>query len=182
MTTPIQIVDYDPRWPEVFQNLCDRLQPAITHVAIAVEHVGSTSVPGLAAKPVIDMDVVVCEADVGLAIAGLANLGYVHRGNLGIAGREAFTAPAELPAHHLYVCVEHSLPLRNHLALRDALRAGPQLVREYGELKLRLAREFPTDIDEYVAGKTRFILAILEAAGFSDESLNQIHAVNQPPR
>ena len=83
---------------------------------MSVEHVGSTAVPGLAAKPIIDMDVVVAAPDnLSEAIERLATLGYVHRGNLGIDDREAFDSPQGLPAHHLYLCLGESAALANHL-------------------------------------------------------------------
>src|SRR5882762_9128870 len=108
-TRAVVVVDYDPSWPGTFETLKSRVLPVVGTVALAVEHVGSTAVPGLAAKPIIDMDVIVAtSAHVTLAIERLATLGYVHRGNLGIADREAFESPKGLAPHHLYVCVRGS--------------------------------------------------------------------------
>src|SRR6516165_10752214 len=105
MPEPVIIVDYDSRWPDLFEELRVPVVAALGDLVIVVEHIGSTAVPGLAAKPIIDMDVVVPSvADIPEAIGRLATLGYVHRGDLGIAGREAFTAPAGTPRHHLYMC------------------------------------------------------------------------------
>jgi GrpB-like predicted nucleotidyltransferase (UPF0157 family) len=88
----IEVVDYDPSWPNTFESLCARLWPALADVALSIEHVGSTSVPGLAAKPIIDISSMVPEnPDVPIGISRLATLGYIHRGDLGIKGREAFT-------------------------------------------------------------------------------------------
>jgi GrpB-like predicted nucleotidyltransferase (UPF0157 family) len=96
----IEVVDYDPRWPETFAHLRSPILTALGDLAVAVEHVGSTSVPGLAAKPVIDISIVVPEkSDVPTGISRLAILGYVHRGDLGIEGREAFANPSGLPMH-----------------------------------------------------------------------------------
>jgi len=176
---PIEIVDYDPAWPDHFERLRAHVWPGLQEFALSIEHVGSTSVPGLAAKPIIDMTVVVkSRADVRRAIARLATLGYVHRGDLGIKEREAFYAPAGLPAHHLYVCPADSLALRNHLALRDYLRAHPDVAREYGALKRQLAEAFHDDIDAYVAGKTAFIVDVLREAGLSPEQLALIEEEN----
>lgn len=175
----IEVVDYDPAWPDLFERLRSFVWPAVEEVALAIEHVGSTSVPGLAAKPIIDMTVVVKAGDdVPRAIAGLATLGYVHRGDLGIQGREAFEAPAGLPDHHLYVCPAGALALRNHLAVRDYLRAHPEAARAYGALKRRLAGAFEDDIERYVAGKTAFIVGILREAGFSPEEVGSIEEEN----
>lgn len=83
----------------------------------------------------------------------LANLGYVHHGNLGIEDLEAFGSPQGLPAHHLYVCPQGSAALANHLALRDFLRRDSVAVAEYGRIKKQLAARYPNDIDSYIAGK-----------------------------
>ncbi|MGH9935076.1 MAG: GrpB family protein [Blastocatellia bacterium] len=176
----IVVVDYDPAWPEVFQQLRLKVWPVVGDFALSVEHVGSTSVPGLAAKPIIDMSVVVSsEAEVRLAVKRLATLGYLHRGNLGIEGREAFHPPAGLPAHHLYVCPQGSLGLQNQLAVRDYLRAHREMAQAYGELKKRLAHEFPNDIESYVDGKTDFLLGILREAGLPSDRLKAIEIANR---
>ncbi len=160
---------------------------AVREVALSVEHVGSTAVPGLAAKPIIDIDVVVDSRDkVPEAIARLGALGYVHRGNLGIEDRDAFTSPEGLPAHHLYVCLQGSAALANHLALRDFLRCDAAAAAEYGRIKKRLAAQFPGDIESYISGKTDCILAILRSAGFPESVLQAIGSVqpqgNSAPR
>jgi GrpB-like predicted nucleotidyltransferase (UPF0157 family) len=155
----------------------------VSDIALAVEHVGSTSVPGLAAKPIIDISVVVsARAQIPAVIERLAALGYVHQGDLGVEGREAFDGPAGLPAHHLYVCRDDSTALANHLALRDYLRSHPETARAYGELKRRLAREFPHDIDRYIEGKTDFIVDILRATGIAASRLDTIARANRRAR
>lgn len=179
-TRTIVVVDYDPAWPALFESLRSRIWPAVSDFALALEHVGSTSVPGLAAKPIIDICIVLeSERDVHRAIDRLAVLGYVHLGNLGIEGREAFRRPDPVPAHNLYVCPRGSLGLVNPLAVRDYLRTHPDTVRAYGELKKRLAAQFPTDIDSYVDGKTDLILSILRAVGFSPDQLEAIELANR---
>jgi GrpB-like predicted nucleotidyltransferase (UPF0157 family) len=179
-TRAIVVVDYDPKWPEIFEQLRSAIWPSVKGVATAVEHVGSTSVPGLAAKPIIDISVVVpAESDVPAGIERLSSLGYVHRGNLGVAGREAFTSPSASPAHHLYLCPSDSLALANHLAVRDYLRAHPDVAGEYGRLKKELAARFAEDIDGYVDGKTDRIVRILKAAGFRRNELEAIERINR---
>jgi GrpB-like predicted nucleotidyltransferase (UPF0157 family) len=176
----VVVVDYDSAWPELFQQLRTPVWSVVHDVAVSIEHVGSTAVPGLAAKPIIDMCVIVAsEREVPLAIARLATLGYVHLGNLGIEGREAFRRPDGLPPHNLYVCPQGSLGLENQLAVRDYLRTHPETARAYGELKTRLAREFPQDIDSYVAGKTDLILGILREQGLAAERLAAIERANR---
>lgn len=159
----IEVVDYDPCWPKTFERLCSRIWTALADVALSVEHVGSTSVPGLAAKPIIDISIVVPEgSDVQTGISRLATLAYIHSGDLGVEGREAFANPDGLPMHNLYLCPPDSVALANHLAIRNYLRTHPEAAREYGELKKRLAERFPDDIDGYVDGKT----TMLRATGF----------------
>src|SRR5687767_15978465 len=103
----VTVVDYDPSWPSVFETLKSHVLQALGSLPVSVEHVGSTAIPGLAAKPIIDMDVVVASvADVTIAVERLSSLGYIHRGDLGIQGREAFHSPSALPPHHLYVCAQ----------------------------------------------------------------------------
>jgi GrpB-like predicted nucleotidyltransferase (UPF0157 family) len=176
----VTVVDYDPSWPQRFERLRATVWPVVADLAVAIEHVGSTSVPGLAAKPVIDLDVVVrSRADVPTAVGRLTTLGYDHLGDLGIVGREAFRPPEGSPPHNLYVCRHDSPSLANHLALRDHLRVHPELAHGYGALKKRLAQAFPHDIDGYVAAKTDFIVAVLRAAGVPEDHLKDIERANR---
>jgi GrpB-like predicted nucleotidyltransferase (UPF0157 family) len=181
MASPtVVVVDYDEEWPRLFDDLRARTWPVVADVAVRIEHVGSTSVPGLAAKPIIDMTVVVTgRGDVPPTIERLATLGYRHRGNLGIEEREAFDNRDDLPRHNLYLCPEGTIGLVNQVAVRDYLRARPDAARQYGELKKELARRFPDDIDSYVFGKTDFILDALRRAGLTEEQLASIEFVNR---
>jgi GrpB-like predicted nucleotidyltransferase (UPF0157 family) len=175
----IVVVDYDPTWPRLFESLRAPIADALGDLALAIEHIGSTSVAGLAAKPIVDIAVVVRPGDVAAAIARLAPLGYVHKGDLGIPGREAMAHPEGMPRHHLYVCPEGNLGLANPLAVRDHLRSNPSAARAYAELKKRLAVEFADDVEGYVASKTAFILDILRASGFDERDLESIAAINR---
>jgi GrpB-like predicted nucleotidyltransferase (UPF0157 family) len=157
-----QVVEYDPSWVDAFDQVREYVWPAVQQVAIAVEHVGSTAVPGLAAKPVLDVDVVVADVTaVSAAVAALARIGYVHQGDLGIQGREAFTSPAGLPENHLYVVVSGSQAHLDHVHLRDYLRIHPEEVRRYADEKRRLARLLPTDRRAYVNGKASLVQEML---------------------
>lgn len=182
MSKRVIVVDYDPGWPEHFEALAAPIRQALQGLDFEIEHVGSTSVPGLAAKPIIDMTIVLqATSTMPVLIEKLADLGYAHRGDLGIPGREAFKAPEHLPSHHLYACVNGNLALRNHLTLRNYLRQNLQAVQEYAALKKTLAERFAHDIDGYVDGKTDFILAILKQAEFDADALELIQTVNQKP-
>jgi GrpB-like predicted nucleotidyltransferase (UPF0157 family) len=158
MANPVIVLDYDPNWPGLFQSLRKRIAEALGNLAAAIEHVGSTAVPDLAAKPVIDIDVLLASATMlPAAIERLASLGYVHEGNLGIPEREAFLAPANDPPHHLYVCPPGSSEFRRHVAFRDYLRAHPKDAKLYGNLKTALAERFREDRSAYIAAKREFV-------------------------
>jgi GrpB-like predicted nucleotidyltransferase (UPF0157 family) len=175
----VEVHAYDPEWPRSFERIRAHVWPAVQHAAMNIEHVGSTSVPGLLAKPVVDACIVVASRrDIPHVVKALAKVGYLHRGDLGVPGREAFKQPAGLPRHHLYASHRGSLSLKNHLGLRDYLRGHPHAARDYGELKEALARRFPEDMDSYIAGKTEFILGILQKIGLTGEELAAIRGMN----
>jgi len=177
----IEVVAWDPAWAEAFEALRAVLADALGDVAQSIEHVGSTSVPGLHAKPIIDLDVIVRAERLGDAIEVLEGLGLTHRGDLGIEGRHAFTRlPGHMP-HNLYVCIEGCDALTNHLKLRDHLEAHPAAVQAYGALKQKLAAAHPHDIDAYVEGKTEFILEILRREGMGGGALEDIERANKTP-
>ncbi len=160
------MVDYDERWPVWFAAVRAALPSGLV-----VEHVGSTAVPGLAAKPIIDVDVVLAsEDDLESTIAALADAGWRHEGDLGIPGREAFEPRADLPPHHLYVVVRDSAAHLDHVDLRNHLRAHPSDARRYGDLKRELAPLLSEDREAYLAGKSELIVQLLAAAraGASD--------------
>lgn len=113
---------YDPRWPDLFVELRDLVDAALASVAHVTEHVGSTAVPALDAKPIIDLGVVVPD---DAAVRALTAAGWQHQGNLGIAGREAFLPLPGTVYHHLYVVVAASQPYRDHIDVREFLRAHP---------------------------------------------------------
>jgi len=149
----------------MFLRLRSSLSAALGDVAIAVEHVGSTAVPGLASKPILDVDVVVRSAsDIVEAIRRLGEFGYQHVGDQGVTGREAFESPRDSCPHHLYVVVRGSDPLRNHIQFRDYLRTHPHRVMEYERLKHKLAEQFREDREGYTRGKTEFVEKVLRLA------------------
>jgi GrpB-like predicted nucleotidyltransferase (UPF0157 family) len=157
----VVVVEYDPEWPHIFEAIRAAVSRALGGLALDIEHVGSTAVPGLPAKPIVDIDVIVRPVDVVNAIRCLAQIGYVHEGDLGVPGREVFIRPAGTPAHHLYVCPVGSPTLRAHLRFRDYLRANPAAAGEYAALKRTLASEVGDDPTAYTARKGTFIEAAL---------------------
>jgi putative acetyltransferase len=158
----LEIRDYDPTWPDRFTKLAATVNTGLGALALRIEHVGSTAVPGLAAKPVIDIDVVLAAAaDLPEVIRRLERLGYVHEGELGIAGREAFRWPLGEARHHLYVMIEGAAELRRHLRFRDALRADRAVRDAYGALKQALAARHSHDRAAYTEAKSAFIAGIV---------------------
>lgn len=175
------VVPYSPDWPVLFEQVAGELRSALAAVPSAtVEHVGSTSVPGLAAKPILDIDVIVESADMDAAVAALVAVGYAHRGDLGVVGREAFTAPDEEPRRNVYVCRAGSLNVRNHLAVRDALRARADLRDEYAATKLALAADASMDIDAYIARKSAVLQKVLAVSDLTEEERLRILRLNDP--
>jgi GrpB-like predicted nucleotidyltransferase (UPF0157 family)/mannose-6-phosphate isomerase-like protein (cupin superfamily) len=167
VTQEIVVVDYDPRWPAWFERLCSHVWPAVQGMALRIDHVGSTSVPGMAAKPIIDMDVVVAyPSDVPPATESLRKLGYEWRGDMGIEGRQAFARwdDNDLPRHHLYLVVDNNRAHLDHILLRDLLRADPEARRRYAELKRSNVSLAQGDMDVYVAAKARLVAELLARA------------------
>lgn len=165
MLRTIEVVPYDPAWPAEFDALKAGLLEVIGGLCTGIEHVGSTSVAGLAAKSIIDIDVVISSRLVFPAVReALHDAGYAHRGNLEIPGRESFLQPPKLFPHHLYVCSVDTPGLSDHLVLRDMLRARPDLRDRYADTKREMARLHPHDIDAYIDGKGGVIAEVMALA------------------
>jgi GrpB-like predicted nucleotidyltransferase (UPF0157 family) len=163
--SPIVVTDYDEAWPTYFEEMARPVRRAVAGLTATVEHVGSTAVPGLAAKPVIDIDVVLRSSqDVPSAIERLRALGYVYQGDKGIRGREAFMWPPGSRPHHLYVVVAGGRPHEEHLRFRDYLRSHPDVAAEYAALKKNLAKRHHDDRLGYTEAKSEFVGRVLHAA------------------
>src|ERR1700732_4656680 len=148
-----------------FRGLRVKFSELLGNMVSAIEHVGSTSVPGLAAKPIIDLDVLLASAAYfPETIQRVATLGYEHEGDLGIAGREAFRAPPTLFAHHLYVCLPNCKEFRRHILLRNYLRSHPAEVSAYSNLKWILFARFANDRAGYIQGKADFVTQLVQRA------------------
>jgi len=169
----IKLVEYDPSWPEKFQRLKSIYVKFLGNLLLEVEHVGSTAIPGICAKPHLDIDLVIESYSSFEEVKdALAGLGYEYQGDFGIEGREAFRRKDEMVpwdgsnskkySHNLYVCPEDSRELKRHLAFRDHLREDEECRNRYDELKRRLARKHRDDREAYTEGKTKFIERVLE--------------------
>ena len=138
ITKHVVVLPYDEHWTRDFCEIKSEIQEALDQLALVIEHVGSTSVHGLSAKPIIDIDVVIKDYSMlDAVISALERIDYHHEGNLGIAGREAFKyeGKTHLRKHHLYVCPRDSEELKRHIAFREYLRSHPNLCVNTVELK-----------------------------------------------
>ena len=156
-TTKVMVVPYDNGWKTAFEKIRREIERAIGDLIVGIEHVGSTAVVGMSAKPCIDLDVIIRDYTVFAAVVErLAAIGYIHEGDLGIKGREAFrySDKPHLQTHHLYVCPQDSEELHRHITFRDYLRSHPEAVETYSLVKEAAARQFPDDIDGYMAYKS----------------------------
>lgn len=154
----ITVVPYDPRWPALFAQERAVLAHALADVALDIFHIGSTAVPGLAAKPIIDILVAASSlAAVDDRQTELAALGYLAKGENGIAGRRYFQKGGAQRSHHLHVYQHGDPHLHRHLAFRDYLRAHPALASEYAALKQMLALSCNNDSRCYQNGKADFL-------------------------
>ena len=168
VTKSVVVLPYDEHWEQAFAQIKDEILEALGSLALRIEHVGSTAVRGLSAKPIIDIDVVIKDYSVFDAVAtALEEIGYHHEGDLGIAAREAFRydGKGHLQKHHLYVCPQDSAELKRHIAFRDYLRADPEAVREYSRIKEEGAALYPNEIEKYIRHKSPFIEKIYRETG-----------------
>ena len=167
-TKKVIVLPYDPAWKDAFEEIKVEIEAALGNLILGVEHVGSTSVEGLSAKPCIDVDVVVADYSVfAEVVRKLEAIGYFHEGDLGIRDREAFrySDKPHLLTHHLYVCPRYSRELHRHLTFRDFLRSHPEAAKQYGQVKERAAQLFPEDMDAYIAYKAPCIARLYEQCG-----------------
>lgn len=156
-TTKVMVTPYNEAWKSDFEEIIREIEAAAGDLIMGIEHVGSTSVEGMWAKPCIDLDVIIRDDTVFDAVVEkLEAIGYIHEGDLGIKGREAFrySDKPHLQTHHLYVCPQDSAELHRHIIFRDFLRSYPEAVKQYSLVKQEAARLFPEDIDGYIAYKS----------------------------
>lgn len=164
----VVVLPYDEKWETDFEKIKKEIELAIGELIIGIEHVGSTSVKGMMAKPCIDIDVIIEDYLVfDKVVESLARIGYYHEGNLGIENREAFayTDKPHLALHHLYVCPKDSLELKRHLTFRDFLRNNQDAVLKYSLVKEEAAKLYPSDIDKYIEYKTPCIKELYKICG-----------------
>lgn len=167
-TAKVIVLPYDVKWKADFEKIKAEIENAIGQLIVSVEHVGSTSVIGLSAKPCIDIDVVIKDYSVfDAVVSSLAEIGYIHEGDLGIKDRHAFryTDKPHLQTHHLYVCPQNSAELHRHITFRNFLQNNPDAVEKYSRVKETAAQLFPDNIDKYIEYKSPYIEEIYTLCG-----------------
>ena len=169
MAEPLVLLEYDEQWPVRFGELRDRALALLEGIPVGVEHVGSTAVPGLVAKPVIELDVVVAKSEeVPAALERLAAVGYEVGGRSGgvirVEGLVALGWPKGEQRHHLYVVVQGSAVHRERVAFRDVLRSQPGEREQYAALKARAARDSGGNWELYSQAKHEYVQRVLHAA------------------
>ena len=167
-TRKVIVLPYDKAWKNDFETIKAEIECAVGDLIITIEHVGSTSVEGMSAKPCIDIDVVIKDYSIfGAVVQKLEMIGYIHEGNLGIKDREAFrySNKPHLQTHHLYVCPQDSEELHRHIVFREFLRTHPDAVKTYSAVKETAAALFPNDIEKYIQYKSPCIEKMYEMCG-----------------
>lgn len=193
----INVVEYDPEWPVHYEQIRRELDHALSDFldrwSFRIEHVGSTSIPGLASKPIIDIDIIVPAEYIMEATQALTSHGYTYAYEANGIDRMVFrynrhqldsgaSLPTEdgTPRRSVYLSKTDGAALANHLAVREVLTRDEVIKKEYGDIKLALAREEHADIGAYGAKKHAIIQKILAQSGLSEKELARIQ--NKPRR
>jgi len=154
----VEVVKYNPEWLELFHSEKLKLNQALAKLVKNIYHIGSTAVPGLAAKPIVDIMIEVSSFDALERLTPVMNaLGYEAKGEFGIPGRRYFRKGGTNRTHQIHVFKINDVNLKRHLAFRDYLISHPNIMQEYANLKTQLAIRFYNDIKSYCEGKNQFI-------------------------
>lgn len=154
----IEIVDYNPLWSDLFNIECAVLHNKLEGVAIAIHHIGSTAVPGLAAKPIIDILVEVTSLDDLDALNEvMEGIGYKPKGEFGISGRRYFQKGGDERTHHIHAFAAGDPNIARHISFRDYLRSNQAIANEYAKLKIRVAENCDNNSQIYCEGKDSFV-------------------------
>ncbi len=163
----VEMVAYNPQWPKAFDEEAKQVVTAIAENVVAIHHIGSTAIPGIYAKPIIDLLVEVKDIiQVDQQNGAMTALGYEVVGEFGVPGRRFFSKDNEVGdrTHHVHAFQTGSPEIQRNLAFRDFMIAHPNHAQTYSELKRDLAKQFPRDIESYVQGKDGFIKAMQKHA------------------
>lgn len=178
------LAPYSPLWPDEFARVREELAKGLPEWVLSIDHVGSTSVPGLDAKPIIDVSIAIPDLQASLSLVPtLERLGFRYRPDDELPDRHYFPRTVSgLRRHHLSLAEPASWHRRNSLVFRDALRRDTELARKYVALKRRLAASVGNDRLAYLNGKTDFVLGVLRAEGHEPPSDYPIHYTPDVPR
>ena len=189
MHNVIEVLPYNPHWPRMFEEEAKLIQQVLGDNCIAVYHIGSTSVPGISAKPIIDiLPVVKNILEVDRVTSEMENLGYEVKGEYGIAFRRYFQKGKDKRTHNVHVYEESDPEVSRYLKFRDWMRSHEEDAKAYSNLKMELATKFPNDILKYCFGKDAFVAEIDAKDGFSgwrmvkaltDREWAAVHALRQ---
>ena len=168
MTKPL-VTAYNHEWQTWFEMFRSRFAEALQDVDHTIEHVGSTSILGMVAKPIIDIDIVIQPGDFPIVKPRLESLGYEHEGDHGLAGRESFglkdlEESKRYPVHHTYVCEKGNIHLVRHLAFREFMRQHPEWVETLSALKLSFCEKHNNNRRAYMDGKEAMYEEIMALA------------------
>ncbi len=169
MTKATLVQPYNSEWPYCFEEMKLFLTPALTGITHNIEHIGSTAVLGMIAKPIIDIDIIIERPLFLLVKERLEEIGYIHLGDKGISDREAFKLEdpqitQSLPPHHLYVCIIGAIALRDHLCFRNFMRKHPEWVDKLSKHKIHLCELHNNDRQSYIDGKSDIVRKITALA------------------
>lgn len=157
----ILVVPYDPQWPTQYEEERTKIIQALGDMIAGIEHFGSTAIPGLAAKPTIDILVLVEQLQPEEVYAKqLHSLGYIPQAFPGDAPDHVLLRKGHPRTHHLHIVLQGSYEHRRHLAFRDYLRTHPETAHAYAEIKSSLAQRYPSDREAYSHAKTDFVRTI----------------------
>ena len=164
----VELVPHNPDWSHQADEEAQRIMAGLTFPIVGIYHIGSTSVAGIKAKPILDFVMEVEDLDdVIEALAEFKTLGYINKGEYGIPGRQFFTRDTDGGrTHHFHVFQVGHPDIERHTVFRDFLRANPDAAREYEKLKEKLAKQFPKQSGNYTAAKSDFILSMDEVARY----------------
>lgn len=167
MSRVIEVVPYRSEWTNLFASEAQLIQQALGDNCVAIHHIGSTAVPGLAAKPVIDIIPVVKNIlVVDQANAAMEQLGYTAKGEFGMLFRRYFEKGGAVRTHNVHVYEEGNPEIERHIKFRDWMRTHPADKEAYANLKKELAFKFPNAILKYCMGKDAFVAEIDTKTGF----------------
>lgn len=154
----VEVVPYNHQWPQMFEDEASKIKAVMNENIVRIHHIGSTSIPGMYAKPVIDILVEVHSIErVNLFNKEMMELGYDPKGENGIPNRRYFSKGGDNRTHHVHIFQTGNPEIARHLQFRDYLIAHPEKAKEYGKLKVSLAEQFPVHINQYIDGKDALV-------------------------